>query len=51
MTFVAGSGEAGDVNSPAGEAQFSQPQVLAVDSKGIVYVVDTGNNAIRKITP
>jgi sugar lactone lactonase YvrE len=32
-------------------ARFSAPQGIAVDSNGIVYVADTGNNRIRKITP
>jgi len=51
VTTLAGSGQPGDVDGPAGEAQFRLPQALAGDSKGIVYVADTGNNAIRKITP
>ena len=32
-------------------ALFNGPWGIAVDSSGNVYVADTGNNAIRKITP
>jgi len=32
-------------------AQFASPAAVAIDSSGNVYVADTNNNAIRKITP
>jgi sugar lactone lactonase YvrE len=32
-------------------ATFFWPQGVAVDSGGTIYVTDTGNNAIRKVTP
>ncbi len=32
-------------------AQFSGPNGIAVNSAGLVYVADSGNNTIRKITP
>jgi hypothetical protein len=33
------------------EARFNAPQGIAVDAAGIVYVADTLNNAIRRMTP
>ncbi|MBI2515393.1 MAG: hypothetical protein HYV95_00615 [Opitutae bacterium] len=33
------------------DAWFNQPQALAVDSAGNLYVADTGNAAIRRVTP
>lgn len=47
----AGSGTAGFVNSAtAKSAQFSNPQGIAVDGQGNMYVADAFNNAIRKIS-
>jgi sugar lactone lactonase YvrE len=48
---------AGSVHSPGNQdgvgsaAHFNWPQGIAVDSTGNVYVADTENSAIRKITP
>ena len=33
------------------DARFNYPQGIAVDAQGMVYVADTFNNRIRKITP
>jgi streptogramin lyase len=44
-------GYAGSANGSVNDARFCNPQGLAVDGAGNVYVADTGNNAVRKITP
>jgi serine/threonine protein kinase, bacterial len=38
-------------NGPVLSATFVYPEGLAIDASGNVYVADTGNNLIRKITP
>jgi sugar lactone lactonase YvrE len=40
----------GNVNGTGGEARFNLPYGTAVDSYGDVYVADSGNAAIRKIS-
>ena len=50
ISTLAGSGSAGYSEGQGNSAQFDYPTTLAVDSKGNVYVTDTSNNRIRKIT-
>lgn len=50
-TVLAGSGIKGYKDGPGATARFSSLGQLAVDASGYVYVADTGNQAIRKITP
>ena len=47
VTTIAGTGQPGFVDGPAGKAQFNQPAGVAVDHKGQLYIADRGNNRIR----
>eukprot|EP00986_Skeletonema_menzelii_P003076 scaffold902_cov146-Skeletonema_menzelii.AAC.1 len=50
---LAGSinGEEGFVDGEGLDARFRHPEGVAVDHDGYTYVADTGNNAIRMISP
>jgi sugar lactone lactonase YvrE len=47
----AGSTTPGSTNGPGPTARFSHPVGLATDLSGNIYVADTENSTIRKITP
>jgi uncharacterized repeat protein (TIGR02543 family) len=51
VTTLAGSGNVGAINGPGTSASFDSPTGVTVDSAGNVYVADTFNHLIRKITP
>src|SRR4029079_2086162 len=49
-TFAGAAGTAGSTDGTGSAARFSSPSGVAIDSAGNVYVADTFNNTIRKIT-
>ena len=49
-TFAGFSGVAGSSNGTGAIARFNAPQGIAVDGAGNVYVADTNNSTIRKVT-
>jgi len=50
-SVLAGSGSAGSADGFGTAASFNAPSGIETDSNGNIYVADTGNNVIRKITP
>ena len=50
-TLAGSSSVAGSADGTGTEARFYAPEGVAVDPAGNVYVSDTGNHKIRKITP
>ena len=52
ISTVAGNGTAGyrGDNGPAWRAELSSPTGLAVDALGNLYVADSGNNVIRRVS-
>ena len=51
LTRIAGRGVAGfgGDGGPATSARFSAPSDIAIDSRGNIFVADTGNNRVRRI--
>jgi hypothetical protein len=50
ITVIGVTGQAGFRDGAADQAQFNRPRGLTVDGSNNVYVLDTGNNAIRRIS-
>ena len=59
ITTIAGTGDEGDEDGdgdigdggPAMDAQLNAPRGVTIDDEGYVYIADTGNNRIRRISP
>lgn len=49
-TLAGRAGHTGSANGQGATARFNNPQGVAVDASGNVYVADTGNETVRKIT-
>ena len=51
VTLIAGTGIPGFIdNVTATVSELNQPNGVAVDASGNVYIADTGNNRVRKVT-
>lgn len=51
VTTLAGQTNAGTADGTGNAASFNGPQGITVDNQGYVYIGDTSNNRIRKISP
>ena len=49
VSTVAGQGTPGSLDGPGAAAGFDTPSAIAVDKAGVLFVADTGNDAIRRI--
>lgn len=49
-TFAGSPDQLGSTDGTGSAARFNLPQGIAVDPQGNVYVADTGNHTVRKIT-
>ena len=50
-TFAGTAGAAGSTDGTGTAARFNKPSGLALDTAGNLYVADTGNSTVRKISP
>lgn len=51
VSTIAGDGSRGFADGTGTAAKFNSPQGVTVDQWGNLFVTDTGNNFVRKITP
>ncbi len=50
-TFAGQAGQHGSTDGRGADARFSGPTGIVIDSDGNIFVADSANNVIRKITP
>ena len=50
-TFAGKAGQAGSTDGTGNDARFNAPYGASVDGSGNLYVADTGNHTIRKVSP
>lgn len=51
VATLAGTGTPGFADGPGDQAQFNEPHDVAIDGAGTVYVLDTFNYRVRRISP
>jgi sugar lactone lactonase YvrE len=52
VTTIAGvAGSPGSIDGYGAAARFNAPSAMVVDARGNLYVCDTGNHTIRKVSP
>src|SRR3989338_6693809 len=50
VSTVAGTGAIGDTDGAVASAQFFAPKGVALDASGNIYILDSGNDKIKKIS-
>jgi hypothetical protein len=50
-TFAGTAGTSGSADGTGTAARFNKPSGLALDTAGNLYVADTGNSTVRKVSP